>query len=325
MSAQQESVGTARATEDAPELEYRAVSHDSLSMFLAAIGGAILGMLLTLLVLALINGGTLSFAGKRIDELENHLTRVDENVGAVSNNINIVSEQAASIQQQLGSVESSLRNEIESQNANIDNLSTAVETLNETRQRFQIFTQALSGALDEMAAVGTSAGPAIEGNTPITTTATSAPPPTVNAAEVITASVTPTDSTPVEGAPVTESLTTTVTAVLPAPQVVQSSDVPTDSITVLVFVDENRDGEMGDGETNLVGITVALQDSNGNTVATEQSGDAGAIFQGLEAGDYWVVVEDTLGYQLLSAASTTVTVASAATEGSIVYIPVAAE
>ena len=66
MSVHQESLEMSKPeerTETAPELEYRAVSHDSLSMFLAAIGGAILGMLLTLLILALINGGTLSFTG----------------------------------------------------------------------------------------------------------------------------------------------------------------------------------------------------------------------------------------------------------------------
>ena len=43
MSVQHESVGMGKATERseaAPELEYRAVSQDSLSMFLAAIDGA---------------------------------------------------------------------------------------------------------------------------------------------------------------------------------------------------------------------------------------------------------------------------------------------
>jgi hypothetical protein len=48
MSVHQESLEINKAAEEAPELEYRAVSHDSLSMFLAAIGGAVLGMLLTL-------------------------------------------------------------------------------------------------------------------------------------------------------------------------------------------------------------------------------------------------------------------------------------
>ena len=57
--------------ESAPELEYKSVRNDSLSMFGAAIGGAILGMLLTLLVLAMINGGTCEACqrqGKAISE-----------------------------------------------------------------------------------------------------------------------------------------------------------------------------------------------------------------------------------------------------------------
>jgi len=56
MSVQNESLEMkpAERKPEAPELEYRAASHDSLSMFFAAIGGAVLGMLATLLVLALI-------------------------------------------------------------------------------------------------------------------------------------------------------------------------------------------------------------------------------------------------------------------------------
>ena len=101
MSVQHEPSGVGRSTERteaAPELQYHAVNQDSLSMFIAAIAGAILGTALTLLILALINGGTLSYAGERMQSLESHLQQVDENVGAVSANIDIVSAQAAAIQ-----------------------------------------------------------------------------------------------------------------------------------------------------------------------------------------------------------------------------------
>jgi|GEM_PF-1383800 len=156
MSVQHESAGMTKANERieaAPELEYRAVSQDSLSMFLAAIGGAVLGMLLTLLILALINGGTLSYAGARLEQMETHLQQVDENVGAVSANIDIVSKQAAAIQQQLGAVESTLRTEIETQGGDITALNESVVTLNQTRQQFDIFVGALAGALTEMGAL----------------------------------------------------------------------------------------------------------------------------------------------------------------------------
>ena len=75
----------------APELEYKAASQDSLSMFFAAIGGAVLGMLATLLVLAVINGGTLNFTHpERLAVMEANLARVNENVGAVSQNVDAV-------------------------------------------------------------------------------------------------------------------------------------------------------------------------------------------------------------------------------------------
>lgn len=201
MSVQHESVGTgktAERTEVAPELEYRAVSQDSLTMFLAAIGGAILGMLLTLLVLALINGGTLSYAGDRIKQLESHLQQVDENVGAVSANINIVSEQAAAIQQQLGAVESALRNEIETQGGDLAALNESVTTLNHTRQQFDIFVGALTGALAEMGAIE---APLTESPIPAGTALTETPALTVTApftaAEAITQSAALTTTTDV--------------------------------------------------------------------------------------------------------------------------------
>ena len=78
MSVHQESLDMAKPMEraqDPPELEYNTYRHDSLSMFGAAIGGAVLGMLLTLLILAIINGGTLSFSGgERLAVMEASMT-----------------------------------------------------------------------------------------------------------------------------------------------------------------------------------------------------------------------------------------------------------
>src|SRR3954451_9939578 len=104
MSVHQESldIRPVERTPEAPSEEYNAVRNDSLTMFGAAIGGAILGMLLTLLVLAVINGGTLSFSGgERLDVLEASVARIDENVGAVSQNVDMVAEQAQSMQSQM--------------------------------------------------------------------------------------------------------------------------------------------------------------------------------------------------------------------------------
>src|SRR4051794_41046754 len=104
MSVHQESLDMrpVEHTQEPPSLEYNAVRNDSLTMFGAAIGGAILGMLLTLLVLAVINGGTLSFSGdQRLDSLEDSVARIDENVGAVSYNVDMVAQQAQTLQTQM--------------------------------------------------------------------------------------------------------------------------------------------------------------------------------------------------------------------------------
>ena len=100
MSVQNESLDLkpAERKPEAPELEYKTASQDSLSMFFAAIGGAVLGTLGTLLILALVNGGTLNFTRpERMAVLEENLARVDQNVGMVSQNIDAVSQDLTEI------------------------------------------------------------------------------------------------------------------------------------------------------------------------------------------------------------------------------------
>ncbi len=153
MSVHQESLDMARPVERAqepPELEYNAVRNDSLTMFGAAIGGAILGMLLTLLVLAVINGGTLSFSGgERLDVLEASVARIDENVGAVSYNVGVVAEQARTLQAQLATVESDLRAELATDDQQMSTLEQAVSELDVASRQFTTFLTALERALGE--------------------------------------------------------------------------------------------------------------------------------------------------------------------------------
>ncbi|MCB0122239.1 MAG: hypothetical protein KDE58_08360 [Caldilineaceae bacterium] len=311
MSAQPESIGAGKSVDRvdaAPQIEYKMVTHDSLSMFLAAIGGAVLGMLLTLLVLALVNGGTLSFSGPRITQLEEYVGRVNENLGAVSANIDLVSEQAATLQQQLGSVEEALRGELENQGSSIETLNSSVETLNVTRQQFGLFMNALDSALADMQAIDPNA---VTAETPGATTDSTA-------AEATTAE-TAVEETAGEAAPAGE------TTALPAPQSMASSDVPADAIAVVIFVDNNSDGALSEGETNLIGIPVSLLNSDGESLATQESSDAGVLFSALDPGSYEVTVDDTMGYSLLSESSASVALGEEATEGMVVYIPVAAE
>lgn len=157
MSVSHESLDMTRPVERAqqpPDLEYNAVRNESLTMFGAAIGGAILGMLLTLLVLAVINGGTLSFSGgERLDVLEASVARIDENVGAVSYNVDLIAEQARTIQTQLAEVESRTGQDISS-------LQTAVDALNRSSTQFTTFLTALESALSEATAAIEDVAPA---------------------------------------------------------------------------------------------------------------------------------------------------------------------
>lgn len=290
MSVHQESLEISKPAErmeEAPELEYRAVSHDSLSMFLAAIGGAILGMLLTLLILALINGGTLSFSGgERLTVFEATLDRVNANVGAVSANVDLVSQQAQAVSDQLGSVELALRSELANQDANIATLGEAVSQLDRTRQQFDLFMGALSQVMTDMQNVGAPAAPA---------------------------------AAPVEAAPAAQA------ALLPALVATSSADVPTDAISVVLFVDANGNGALDGGEATVEGASVVLTDSDGNAVGSEVSTVDGALFADLSSGVYQVAVEDAAGYRLLSSGEAEVTVAEGAEAGQVIFVPVAEE
>lgn len=288
MSVHQESLEISKPAErmeEAPELEYRAVSHDSLSMFLAAIGGAVLGMLLTLLILALINGGTLSFSGgERLTTFEATLDRVNENVGAVSTNVDLVSKQAQAVADQLTNVETALRAEIANQGSEVAGLSASVEQLDVTRQQFDLFMGALGSAMSQMQSLSAPAAPAASGTTE------SAPAPT---------------AAPVAPAP--------AEAGLPAPTVLPSADVPAAALEVVLFVDANGNGALDEGESQVAGLDVLLTSSDSKTDITEASTEEGVLFSDLSAGDYKVTVGD---------ATADVTVAADESEGQIVYIPV---
>lgn len=145
-------------SDDAPGLEYRSVSHDSLSMFLAAVGGAILGVLLTLLILAIINNGTLNFTGnQRIQTIEQTVDRVNENVGTLSANLDVIAAEMASIREGMASADATLQAVVDGQQtqnadvaAQLSEVGTAIDTLDETRARFDAFVDALTTALNEM-------------------------------------------------------------------------------------------------------------------------------------------------------------------------------
>ncbi len=140
--------------QEAPELEYKQAQHDSLSMFFAAVGGAVLGMLATLLVLALINGGTLNFTNpERIAVVEANLSRVNENVGAVSQNIDAVSQQVDTVRSDISTAQAQMDQAmaaLEEQGANVNDMQTAMQSLEQAGQKFDLFVLGLRQALDSV-------------------------------------------------------------------------------------------------------------------------------------------------------------------------------
>lgn len=160
MSLQNETLDLHKPADEAPSIEYRSVGHDSLSMFLAALGGAILGVLLTLLILAIINGGTLTFGGDaRMATLEQTISRVDENLGTLSVNVDTLATELLAVRDGLATTQNQLSSVVANQQvqatdveAQIVGVNEAITTLDATRQRFDRFLDALSTALDESGA-----------------------------------------------------------------------------------------------------------------------------------------------------------------------------
>ena len=281
MSVQNESLDLKNSERKpaAPELEYKAASQDSLSMFFAAIGGAVLGMLATLLVLAIINGGTLNFTRpERMAVMEANLARISENVGAVSQNVDIVAGQVTEVRDQLSSARSQMDQtmaQLDDQSAAVGTLQGAVSTLAVTGERFDTFVAALDQALISMRK--------LEGNG--------------------------TGSAP-------------VSAIAAQPTVVSDPTVQPDPVAVLFFADNNGNGVMDAAEVNLVGVKLTVTDANNSQVGEFTAGDAGVMVEGLAPGAYTFAIVDSAGYAMPSE-DIAVTVPADATEGQILYVPMA--
>jgi len=229
-------------------------------MFFAAIGGAVLGMLATLLVLALINGGTLNFTHpERLAVMEASLARVNENVGAVSQNVDTVAAQVTDVRDQMASARSEVDTaltQLDQQGATIGDVQTAVTTLALTGQKFDTFVSALDEAIVSMRK--------LDGGTAAPVRAESAP------------------------------------LAVTAPMVVSDAAVNPGDVAVLFFVDNNGNGVMDDAEVNLVGVKVTVTDSAGTQVGEYTASDAGILVEGLAPGEYTIAVIDNAGHSAVT-------------------------
>lgn len=255
MSVNQESLttsGLVGSENDAPDLEYVEVRQDSLTMFGAALGGAILGMLLTLLVLAILNGGTLRYVGgaSRLAQMETAYNQLSANVGTNTTNID-------TLDANMGQQVQMLEDKIGQQNSELEEANTVIADLNVSRGQFDTLVDALSGAVNSIKGIE----PAVE------------------------------DASGAAG---------TIDESADASADEASATVGESALNVLFFADANGNQEQDAGEENLVGISVALMNADGESIAVMESGDGGMSFEGVAAGEYTLVVEDAGDYPFAS-------------------------
>ncbi|MYC96718.1 MAG: hypothetical protein F4X14_17260, partial [Caldilineaceae bacterium SB0661_bin_32] len=159
-------------TKQPPELEFSMPEvEESLTAYLSAIGGAIIGLLLTLLVLAIWNGGTLNFTNiSRVNALDAGLTDVAADLETVNANVDALGERLIVLEQESGAVAALQKSLVEldaslaeldrtlsDQGIQLGQLDTAVEDLQVTRRNFDLFTAALTDALAQMETGATTA------------------------------------------------------------------------------------------------------------------------------------------------------------------------
>ena len=297
-----------------PKLEYNNPSRDSLAMLGAAIGGALLGVFLTLLVLAIVNRGTIRFnTTGQIRAMQETIVAVDQNVGALSANLDTVVARLEGLQGQadvipglqteinaakteIGAALSEIgaaQETLKAQQSQLGEMNDSIAVLDVGRQKFDVFTGALAGALSQMSALD---GPA-----------------EAAAVEVAAVEAAPVDVAPVEAAAVEVA---PIAPVLPTVTVAASADVAGDAVQVVYFADANGNGIKEGEEASVVGMSLNLVDAEGSIVASVETDESGAaLFAGLAAGNYSLTTAE-------GDAIASLTVAEGAAQGQIVTVPV---
>jgi hypothetical protein len=313
-------------TKQPPELEFSMPEvEESLTAYLSAIGGAIIGLLLTLLVLAIWNGGTLNFTNtSKVNALEAGMTAVSSDLDGINTNVDALGERILVLEQEAGAVAalqkslatldtslSDLDRSLSDQGIHISELDSAVSDLQVTRRNFDLFTAALTQALAMMDSETSAA-------TPVNDTASGA------TRQENTQAVEAVPTTTASQASNVQSSEEATLALSPAePLAIESADVAPDALLVYLYLDANADGVFDNTENFIAGATFTLSTPDGRAVAVaENDGTAGTLFGDLDAGDYTVSVEDVQGYLLASQNSAGITIEPEAEAGQIIYFAV---
>jgi hypothetical protein len=339
-------------TKQPPELEFSMPEvEESLTAYLSAIGGAIIGLLLTLLVLAIWNGGTLNFTNiSKVNALEAGLTNVAADLDGVNTSFDALGERIVVLEQEAGAVFalqnslvtldaslSELDRSLSDQGINIGELDSAVNDLQITRRNFDLFTAALTEALALMEKGASAAAPYGDASNgrPAQERRTSGTDPTSLERQAATSTA---SKSPADNAQAVESSASSTTSdvsgsqasakaqqtqILAEPITLISEDVAPDSLLVYLFLDVNANGQFDGDENFIAGATITLTSPDGRAVAAESSvGSAGTLFEELVAGDHKVTVEDVQGYVLASQRNAAVNIDQEADAGHIIYFAV---
>ncbi len=317
-------------TKQPPELEFSMPEvEESLTAYLSAIGGAVIGLLLTLLVLAIWNGGTLNFTNtSKVNAIEAGLTDVAQDVEAVNANILNLGERLVVLEQEAGAVVelqksfaaldtslSDLDQSLSDQGIHVAELDAAVADLEATRRNFELFTSALSQALAQMESASTSAQrsrPARSAPDAESSDARQSAEPDRGAAA----------ST---GSPARQPAEVQPPSVLPQPEIIARQGIAPDALLVYLFVDADADGLYDSDENFIAGATVTLVAPDGAMIMTiAPVASAGTLLESLQEGEYTVSVEDVHGYSLASQNNVSVTVDPTAETGQVIYFAVGA-
>ncbi|MDE0071709.1 MAG: hypothetical protein OXO48_18495 [Caldilineaceae bacterium] len=315
-------------TKQPPELEFSMPEvEESLTAYLSAIGGAVIGLLLTLLVLAIWNGGTLNFTNtSKVNAIEAGLTDVAQDVEAVNANLADFGERLVVLEQEAGAVAeleqsfaaldtslSDLDQSLNDQGIQVAELDAAVADLEATRRNFELFISALTQALTQMESGSVNAQRSQPARSALDTSRSDAR----QGAETDRAAASSSDS------PARPSAAGPQPTILLPPQIVNRQDIAPDALLVYLFVDADTDGLYDSDENFIAGATVTLVAPDGAKIMTiAPVASAGTLLETLQEGKYTVSVEDVHGYSLASLNNVSVTVDPTAESGQVIYFAV---
>lgn len=284
--------------------------NNSLLLFLVAIGSAILSTLFTLLILAVVNGGTLSFTGgERLTKFQDYMEQVNGNVGTLNDKVESVKSRATELAAEM----EGLQSELDNQDTEMNGLDDAVAKIDQTRQQFDGFVSALNVALSS-----------IQSPEEETATAENSEPVVVKTQpEVPSAEESESEDNADEGSEESSDAASSdgEAAASPAPMISMSEELPANTIAALILDDLNGNGMLDGGETSVGDIMISLS-LDGAVVESKATSEAGATFMDLAPGSYEITVDDMAEYTLLTADTTQVDLGEGNESGQFVYFTI---